>query len=182
MYRRRNRSSDSLYVADLMIKKIMHIIPLLLFILAGVVLLVSFYLQFVLNVEPCPLCIMQRFIVFLLTVLSYVHWRYPYLKFTLELLMVKLFVVLLGLFFSGRQIYLQVFADSFTGVCMPGLAEVLSYVSWGTLLKILFWGSADCSDASLTFLYLTIAQWTFLYFLAVFLISLLLIFHHRSKR
>src|SRR5687767_12584857 len=92
--------------------KIMHLRTayILGFIITTCLLLTTFYLEFFQGFVPCPLCILQRFVMGLLSVLFLLgiflarkYWSRIFITVLLSL------SSLLGVVLAGRQVWIQTF-------------------------------------------------------------------------
>lgn len=125
------------------------------------VLLLSFYLQYGLGLQPCPLCLMQRFCVALITFTALVGLVFrgrPYL------LLGQLIFISFGLFFSLRQIWLQSLPVGEAPACMPDLSILIHYFPWQDVLRSLIWGAGDCAEIPWQWLGFSLAAWSLIYF------------------
>jgi disulfide bond formation protein DsbB len=135
------------------------------------VLFAAFYFQYVLGMQPCPLCLMQRFCVFFLLLLCLMG---PFLFTLKRARLVAVFQIIgstAGLFFASRQLWLQSLPVGQAPACVPDLDVLLRYFPWKDVLHALFWGAGDCAEASWNWLGLSMAAWSVLYFLLVFIVS-----------
>ena len=127
----------------------------------------SFYVQHVLGVEPCPLCIIQRFtylalaIVFLGAALLPAHSALQRGLFGLAAVL-----TLVGLGVAGYQTYLQLSPPALTATCSASLSYMLETLSFTDVLARLLNAKGDCSDTSFKILGLTLAQASLLIFTA----------------
>ncbi len=138
----------------------------LLFLLTVAVLSASFYFQYIKGLEPCPLCLMQRICVFFLALfgllgLASARWRLA--------AVLQLFSAVCGLFFAGRQLWLQSLTAEHIPACMPGLDVLIHYFPWQDVARALFWGSGECAEVAWQWLGLTMPAWAALYFFIMFL-------------
>jgi disulfide bond formation protein DsbB len=131
----------------------------------------SFYVQHVLGVEPCPLCIIQRFtylalaIVFLGAALLRSHSTSQRGLFGLAAAL-----TLVGLGVAGYQTYLQLFPPAMAATCSASLSYMLETLSFTDVLARLLNAKGDCSDTSFKILGLTLAQASLLIFTAITLL------------
>ena len=140
-----------------------------LFVLAS-----SFYFQYVKGLQPCPLCLMQRLCVFLLFMFSFMGIAVQKIKGGKRIACLQFFTAAAGLFFAGRQLWLQSLPADQVPSCMPGLDILVHYFPWQDILRSLFWGTGDCADNSWHWLGLSMAAWSALYFLCLLSASLLI--------
>jgi len=125
----------------------------------------SFYVQHVLGVEPCPLCIIQRVtylalaIVFLFAALLPSHSALQRGLFGLAAVL-----TLVGLGVAGYQTHLQLSPPALTATCSASLSYMLETLSFTDVLARLLNAKGDCSDTSFKILGLTLAQASLLIF------------------
>lgn len=121
----------------------------------------KFYLEDVQLLEPCPYCMLQRGVMLLFTA---VFWFSAIFVGRGSQIFSKLssllFIIVgaLGLFISGKHIYLQLNPTDSLGCTQTTLAitEVFDY----QIVKDLLMRGGDCSVIDWTFLGLTIPMWT----------------------
>lgn len=123
------------------------------------------YLQNVLGLPPCPLCILQRIgfmAVAAVLLIAAVHGpnsiglrRYGVLLMA---------VALLGGAVALRHLWLQFFPASIGVSCGPGLNFMLNHFSLGDTFAMVFQGSGDCGVQHWSFLGLNIPAWSLLWF------------------
>ncbi len=139
---------------------------LALFLVLIALLLSASYFQFVLGYEPCPLCIMQRLaflFIALLALLVVIHnpglvGRRIYSGW-------MVFFSLFGIYFSGKQVWLQNLPPDQVPACGPGLNILLQNFPINTILHELFFGSGQCAEVDWKFLGLSFAGWALVGFI-----------------
>ena len=145
-----------------------HTLQRILLLLTFFVLILSFYFEYALGMQPCPLCLMQRLCAFLLFLASVFSL---FMSNTCRLWLLTITQIIFssgGLFFAGRQIWLQSMPVDHTTMCMPAMSLVMKYFSWNAVFKILFWGSSDCSEKIGHWFGLSMPMWAALFFLLIF--------------
>lgn len=136
------------------------------------ILACSFYFQYVQGLQPCPLCLMQRFCVFLLSLVCLLG------IYTHQVNLRKILVVLLiivsfgGLFFAVRQLWLQSLPPDQVPACLPELDVLIHYFSWHDVLHALFWGTGNCAEVSWSLLGLSMPAWSAFYFLFMLAVAI----------
>lgn len=134
-------------------------------------LVISYGLEFILQLEPCPLCLMQRLCMIVLT-FSFLGqfvsqvWSKKRWYFLLQQI-----VIVLGIVLAARQLWLQMLGAADNSICMPGFEAILNYFSWDTVIKMLFWGSNDCATVSWKLIGMPLSGWSMAYFIIMFLLN-----------
>lgn len=133
-----------------------------LLLFSVLILVISYYFEYVKSLEPCPLCIMQRVCILffiLVCVMALKVSRHRSLLCGLQC-----FFALAGLYFSGRQLWLQSLPPEQTPACLPGLDVMIHYFPWRDTLHALIWGAGDCAEVSWRWLGLSMPGWAALAF------------------
>ena len=133
-------------------------------------LVFGLYLQHVVGLDPCPLCIVQRYALILVAVLSAVAG--VGLQRTGGVL--ALLAALGGAYTAAAQSWLQWYPPAVVS-CGRDFYGMIETFPLQRALPMIFRGGGDCSQIDWTFLKLSIANWSFISFavLAVLLVLLL---------
>ncbi|HUH92884.1 MAG TPA: disulfide bond formation protein B [Casimicrobiaceae bacterium] len=145
----------------------------------------SLFVQHVLDVEPCPLCIVQRFTYLaLIPVFLGAAVAKPYGKVQRSLLWGATVLTLAGLAVAGYQTDLQLSPPGITASCSAGLGYMLDTMAVSEVLARLLHAGGDCADTSFRILGLTLAQASLIIFtiFAALLAGLLLRSPNRGER
>jgi disulfide bond formation protein DsbB len=118
------------------------------FFLCTSVILFAYYAQYQWHIEPCPLCLIQRFFYFLLG-LTFLGHALSKARLWLWFGMIW---SLFGAITAGRQIILQHLPPEKVPACGPGLDYMFSTFSSNEILLELLHGSGEC---------LSFAEWSF---------------------
>ena len=130
-----------------------------LLIMAG-----ALYLEHVVGLEPCPLCIVQRICVMLFGVLCLVAAVHNPGRLGQCLYAgLLLLLTLAGGGTAARQVWLQSVPADQLPSCIPPLDYLMDSLH----------GSADCAEVGWTLFTLSIAEWSLLAFAGMLLFSLL---------
>jgi protein dithiol:quinone oxidoreductase len=135
----------------------------------------AYFLQYVEDQAPCPLCMVQRVAfyalaaVFLLGALHKTGRRgvlaYGVLAFV---------VAALGAAVAARHVWLQNLPAHLVPSCGPGLDYMLKKFPFADVVGKVLMGSGECAEAGWKFLGLTIAGWSLLWLVALGLFALYL--------
>lgn len=143
----------------------------------------SFFVQHVLEIDPCPLCIIQRYTyATLIPVFFAAAWTRPHGWPQRVLLTVAAFLVAGGLGVAAYQTQLQLFPPPVTAACSASLSYMLDTLAATEVLARLFQATGDCSDTSFKVLGLTLAQASMLIFLTFSAILATVLLRSRAPR
>jgi disulfide bond formation protein DsbB len=143
------------------------------FLFISALLLTSVYLQYFDGFIPCPLCTLQRFCFALLGGLFLLGMIAATKRFiTVPINLLLTLIALLGIFLSGRQIWLQHFPSGNNGDCGVSLQYMLKVLPVNEVIQKTFSGSAECTQRGFEFLTLNMAEWAFVWFILFLLLSL----------
>lgn len=136
-------------------------------------LAIAYGLQYGYGLNPCPLCLMQRFSLMLVVAFSFaeIFWQSAK-KLCYFFEGGSLFFILAGIYFSSRQLFLQLYPTA-THSCLPALDFMIdNHFPAIEIIKSLFLGSGDCANISFTLLGLSLASWSLMGFILLFSLSL----------
>jgi disulfide bond formation protein DsbB len=131
-------------------------------------ILVALFMQHVVGLNPCPLCIFQRIAYLLLAVAAGVAaWRAP--RPSARAFGVA--GVILALIGAGIAAWhVRLFQSPESLACGPGLGAMLENFPLAQALPRIFQGSGDCADASAVVLGVSLAGWSLVGFLVLTLV------------
>jgi disulfide bond formation protein DsbB len=125
----------------------------------------ALYLQYVEQQEPCPMCILQRIAffammaVFVIAALHGPRRRAAFVYSTIAFLFAAA-----GAAVAGRQVWLQHLPANQVPACGPGLEYMLEQFPLREVLGKVLAGSGECAEVGWTFLGLSIAGWSLVWF------------------
>ncbi len=144
------------------------------FLVIACLLSLAWYLQTHDGIEPCPLCILQRVALAILGVFFFLGALIPFKK--CGRFFISLFAIifaLLGTLIAGRQVWLQHLPASQNSDCGASLEYMLHVLPVHTVLEKVLTGSAECSRIDWQFLNLSLAEWSFICFIGLLMLSIL---------
>lgn len=153
---------------------------IILVFISLIILASSFYFQYIKGLEPCPLCLMQRLSVVLLLIISLISLIANYLKVGKLLAVMQIIFAAGGLFFAGRQLWLQSLPAGQAPACMPELDVLIRYFPLKDVLHALFWGAGDCAEVTWKWFGLSMPAWASVYFLFMLFTGLAIVLWLRN--
>jgi len=132
------------------------------------------YLQHSTGLEPCPMCIVQRYalvgVALIAALTAFGKAKAARLSGAALLLTLAVF----GAFVAARQSWLQWYPPQ-VATCGRDFYGMIESFPLQRVIPMIFKGSGDCSAVDWTFLGGTIANWSFVWFTLFALLALLLI-------
>jgi protein dithiol:quinone oxidoreductase len=132
------------------------------------------YLQHVVGLEPCPMCVVQRYALVLVGVFAAIaavsHRKGVQVPFAL----LALLAAIGGAYTAARQSWLQWHPPEFVS-CGRDIYGMIETFPLQRALPMIFKGSGDCSKVDWTLLGLSIANWSFIAFVVFGLLLIVLV-------
>ena len=125
----------------------------------------SYYIEYIVQIQPCILCMAQR-ILFLLILIAILFRVF----FVIKSKVLSIFVVLLslsGFSFALRQIYLQKQIETSTLSCGGNFFDLFSSLPFNEFIIRVFSGDGSCSQSYYEVLGLEISEWSSIIFLFI---------------
>ena len=153
-------------------------IDFLIFIACVILLGVAFFMQYIMGLSPCYLCITQRFfiaIIGLFSLLAFIHNRGPKIYGLIVALS-----ALVGGYFASKQLWLQSLPPEKIPACGPPVDYLFDSFNVNEAIKILIQGEGNCAAIQWTFIGLSIPGWTLICFIAIATLSVLKIIRNNK--
>jgi protein dithiol:quinone oxidoreductase len=138
------------------------------------------YLQHVVGLEPCPMCIVQRYALMLVAVFCGVT---ALLKRPLLLIAGSALTLLtagFGAFVAARQSFLQWYPPEVSS-CGRDFYGMIETFPLKRAIPMIFKGSGDCTKVDWTFLGGSIANWSFVCFACIVLVMAVLLLRQMRR-
>ena len=141
-------------------------VMLLIAFACAAMLAFGYYLQHIVGLEPCPMCVVQRYAIFLIAILAIIT---PARSLNLSNFMhisgsvLLIITALAGAFVAARQSWLQWYPQEIAS-CGRDIYGMIETFPLQKVLPMIFKGSGDCTKIDWTFLGGSIANWSFLCF------------------
>lgn len=144
-------------------------------------LLFGMYLQHVTGLEPCPMCIVQRYALVLIAACALLTGATARKSLQITGSLVLVVLAGFGAFVAARQSWLQWYPPEVAS-CGRDLYGMIETFPLQRLVPMIFKGSGDCTKVDWTFLGGTIANWSFVWFCLIGLLALVLAVRQLQRR
>ncbi|OYQ40446.1 disulfide bond formation protein B [Rhodoferax sp. TH121] len=121
------------------------------------------YLQHVVGLEPCPMCIVQRYALILVAISAALAGASGRKGLQITGAVLLMVFAVAGAYVAARQSWLQWYPPEVVS-CGRDLYGMIETFPLKRALPMIFRGGGDCSKIDWTFLGGTIANWSFLCF------------------
>lgn len=138
-----------------------------------IAMLAALWLQYYAHLEPCPLCIFQRFAMMgvgLVALLAFLHG--PEQTGRRIYAVLTLLATFAGMAVAGRHVWLQHLPPEEVPACGPGLDYWMDTFPFHEVLMKVFKGSGECAVVDWTYLGLALPAWTLLAFIGLAAVAL----------
>lgn len=141
-------------------------VMLLIAFACAAMLAFGYYLQHIVGLEPCPMCVVQRYAIFLIAIEAIITPsrslnRSNFMHISGSVLLI--ITALAGAFVAARQSWLQWYPPEIAS-CGRDIYGMIETFPLQKVLPMIFKGSGDCTKIDWTFLGGSIANWSFLCF------------------
>lgn len=138
-----------------------------LFVVCALLLAWAYYLQYVVGLEPCPLCIFQRMAFLAMAVVLLIAAAHHPRGWGAKVYGVLLLVAAgTGVALAVRHLYLQSLPPDQVPACGPGLDYMLDSFPLLEVIRTVLSGSGECAEVQKVW-GLTIPAWTLMGYLGI---------------
>ena len=159
-----------------------RLLHLAVFLACAALMGFGLYLQHAEGLEPCPLCILQRYAFVVSGVIALVALIHGPGRIGVWIYSILLVLAAgTGAGIAGRQTWLQHNPPKVLD-CGPDLAYMIDSFPLGEVLPKIFKGEGDCAKVVWKFLGLSIPEWALLWFIAIIAAAVLAVMTIRRTR
>ncbi len=151
-----------------------RLIWLAIFLVCAFLMAVALYMEYVMELEPCPLCMAQRVAVVLLGVFGFLAAAHnPGVTGTRIYAGLLVLAGLGGAALAARQLWLQSLPEDLVPACGPGIYYMLDVLPMAEVITNMLMGTGDCAEVQWRdpVIGLSIPGWTFVWFVIMIAIS-----------
>jgi disulfide bond formation protein DsbB len=154
----------------------------LVLVSAACVALLAFglYLQHVVGLVPCPMCIVQRYAMVLIAICAALTASSGRKGVQIGGSAVLVVLAVAGAYVAARQSWLQWYPPEVVS-CGRDLYGMIETFPLQRAIPMIFRGGGDCTQVDWTFLGGSIANWSFLWFCAMALVGSLLVWRRARQ-
>ncbi|WP_432731663.1 disulfide bond formation protein B [Variovorax sp. W6] len=147
------------------------------------VLMLAFglYLQHVVGLEPCPMCIVQRYALVLVAIFTGLAGAFRNVGLRVVGGVLALLAALGGAYTAASQSWLQWYPPEVVS-CGRDLYGMIETFPLKRALPMIFRGGGDCSKIDWSLFGLTLANWSFIAFVVLSLLLITLLVRSRRAR
>ncbi|ABP78234.1 MULTISPECIES: disulfide bond formation protein B [Pseudomonadaceae] len=151
--------------------------PRSLFVIAflgsALLIAIALYMEHVMGLAPCPLCIVQRICVIgfgLVCLVAAIHGPAKVGR--------RVYAAIAALFVAAgaataiRQIWLQSVPADQLPSCLPSLEYMMEALPFQEIARLVLHGTAECAEVSWTMLGMSIPEWSLLGFIGMAIVCL----------
>ena len=141
-----------------------QIVAVSIFLFSAGLLIYALYLEQISGLVPCPLCLAQRIMIFIIT-LSSVGIVFFRVQIVLYLCIGTAFLsAIAGLLLASRQVWLQSLPPDQVPSCGPDIYFALENFPLSNVLKSMILGTGNCAEVQWVLLGLSIPAWNIINF------------------
>lgn len=145
-----------------------RIVNLLGFLLCAAMIAFALFAEYVLDLMPCPLCVLQRVAVISLGILFLSSAIQNPAGFGRTIYAALLAVAAIaGATVSGRHVWLQLMPEDQVPACGPGYDYIIESFPFSEALALIFAGSGECAEVKWDFLGLSMPGWLLIAFIVL---------------
>jgi protein dithiol:quinone oxidoreductase len=138
------------------------------------------YLQHVVGLEPCPMCIVQRYALVLVAVVAGLTAIAKSRSVVVTGSLLTLVIAGFGAFVAARQSFLQWYPPEIAS-CGRDFYGMIETFPLKRAIPMIFKGSGDCTKVDWTFLGGSIANWSFVCFVGIGLVMVVVMVRQLKK-
>ena len=139
----------------------------------------GYYLQHFVGLEPCPMCIVQRYAIILIAILAVISLTTGVKGIQISASWLVIVSALAGAFVAARQSWLQWYPPEIAS-CGRDIYGMIETFPLQNVMPMILKGSGDCTKIDWTFLGGSIANWSFLCFCGITFIAFLNAFGRKT--
>ncbi len=131
-------------------------------------MLTGYYMQYVMGLIPCALCMTQRVFIVAVGLVALAGFLInPGSVARRVFAAIGILLAFAGSYFSGRQVWLQNLPEDQVPACGPSFEYLLDNFPLMDAFNVMLRGDGNCAEVAWSFLGLSIPAWTFVAFMGL---------------
>jgi disulfide bond formation protein DsbB len=152
------------------------------FIVCVLLIITALYMQHVMGLEPCPLCIMQRVAVIALGIIMLLAAIHNPGRIGQRVYAgLVILAAAAGGGVAARHVWLENLPEDRVPACGPGLDYMLENFPLQRVIEMVFRGSGECAEVAWRFLGLSLAGWMLVVFAGFIGLAIMLMAKPRAR-
>lgn len=152
------------------------------FVVVVLLMAAAYYMQYVMGLEPCAMCMLQRFILVMVgLVLMVATIQNPASRGVGIYAIVTMVLSLAGLASAGRHVWLQHLPADQVPECAPPWDYLIDSFPLTDVIRTMLKGSGDCAVVTWRMLGMSIPEWMLLVFAGFTVLGVLQIVRRRTS-
>lgn len=142
-------------------------------LLCLMILFSAYAIEYGVPIEPCPLCLLQRYALWGITLCFWLASAWPNNRFwCLSNNALILILSMAGTMIASRHLWIQYLTPSQEiADCLAGLDRVFAYHPFFEALQKIFSARQDCARIDFTILSLPLSAWSLLGFISIIMVN-----------
>jgi len=137
------------------------------FFICVALLCTAYYFEIVEFMEPCPLCMAQRFFVLLVGIFCLLAFFFDNHRWPSRIFLgLGTISAIAGAFVADHHVYIQNLPPEDVPACGPSFEYLMETLPLDALLNIMLEGNGNCADISWMYMGLSMPQWMMVIFIA----------------
>jgi disulfide bond formation protein DsbB len=133
----------------------------------------SYCFQYKGGLQPCPLCLLQRYLLMAIGVVFLLAmWHNPQRIGSCIYAGIGLFFAVLGTIIAGRQVWLQHQPIDSANTCIPKLDYLFAVLPAHKALSVIFSSPGNCAEITWRFLGISMPGWSLFFFILLIIATL----------
>lgn len=126
----------------------------------------AYFFEYQMELEPCPMCIMQRIATLMVAIGCLFSWLFHANTILLKVSSVwTLLSSFFGIYLSNHHRWLQSLPEDQVPACGPSLEYMVDALPINEIITVLLRGNGNCAEVSWSFLSLSMPAWLLVFFI-----------------
>lgn len=126
----------------------------------------AYYFEYAMELEPCPMCIMQRIATLMVAIGCLLAWLFHSHQITVRIASIwTLLSSFFGIYLSNHHRWLQNLPEDQVPACGPSLEYMVDALPVNEIITVLLRGNGNCAEVSWSFMSMSMPAWLLVFFI-----------------